>query len=231
MAIRDMWRYWIKPHAIGTAFNVNLRDKRFVDWYNPRMSELIPEKSENQNQVEAETAVSTPATTAQRIIPFIVMILVIILDQYSKRLVEANVPLYTSWAPIPAIKELFQITHTANTGAAFGLFPSGSLFFGVMAAIVSLVIIYFNHTLPGGQKLLRVALGFQLGGALGNMIDRLRIGHVTDFLDFGPWYIFNVADMAVVSGVIIIALLMLQEQREEREQEKERERATAVSPE
>lgn len=149
----------------------------------------------------------------QKILLFFVAAVAIILDQLSKFLVESNIPLNSSWAPIPEWSHLFQFTHISNTGAAFGTFQGGGTVFTVVAGIVGLVIIYYNFTLPAGHFVLRVALGLQLGGAFGNLIDRLRLGHVTDFLDFGPWYIFNLADLWVVSGVVILALLMWQEDR------------------
>ncbi|KAA3661814.1 MAG: signal peptidase II [Chloroflexi bacterium] len=154
--------------------------------------------------------------------------LVILLDQLTKMFVESRLPLYDMWAPIPSIQELFRITHVPNTGMAFGLFPSGSSFFLIVAVVVALAIIYYNFTLPKGQFALRLALGLQLGGALGNFVDRLRIGHVTDFLDFGPWPVFNVADMAIVSGAIVLGWLVLQETREEYAQKKREAAANAT---
>lgn len=154
-----------------------------------------------------------PSTLAQRLILVLVAATVILGDQISKWLIEHQLPLNTSWAPLPEYAHLFRITHVSNTGAAFGLFPSGSLLFTVIAALVAVVILFYNFQLTDGYRLLRVALGLQLGGALGNLIDRLRIGHVTDFLDFGPWPVFNLADTAIVAGVLLLALLMLQEER------------------
>ena len=146
-------------------------------------------------------------------LPIVIAAIVILLDQFSKYLVETNLAVYTYWAPIPELNNFFRILHTTNTGAAFGLFASGGLFFALMAVVVSGAIIYFNRTLEGDQIWIRIALGLQMGGALGNFIDRLRQGHVTDFLDFGPWPLFNVADMAVVFGTILLAWLLLQEER------------------
>ncbi len=146
--------------------------------------------------------------------------LVVLLDQLTKLFIENRLPLYQMWAPIPAIQEIFRITHVPNTGMAFGLFPSGSSFFLIVAVVVAAAIIYYNFTLPKGQFALRLALSLQLGGALGNFVDRLRIGHVTDFLDFGPWPVFNLADMAIVSGAIVLGWLVLQESRTEYAQKK-----------
>jgi signal peptidase II len=139
---------------------------------------------------------------------------VLLLDQGSKRLVEATIPLNTSWAPVAALAPIFQFTHTGNTGMAFGLFPGGSLFFLLIPLIVSGVILYYSFLLPPGNTAVRLILGVMMGGALGNMIDRVRIGQVTDFLDFGPWYIFNLADAAVVFGAIALAIMMWLEERQ-----------------
>ncbi|MBK7215860.1 MAG: signal peptidase II [Candidatus Promineofilum sp.] len=148
-------------------------------------------------------------------LPFIIMALVLLADQVTKYLVETRIPLYGVWAPIPALEGVFRIVHTANTGAVFGLFQGTGMFFAALAVVVAGAIVYFNLTLPGNQWAIRVALGLQLGGALGNLIDRLRQGHVTDFIDTGPWYIWNLADLAIVSGVILFAFAYWREIRRE----------------
>jgi signal peptidase II len=177
----------------------------------------IPEPIEPSEETKELTPVDqegAPASTRQRSLLFLVAALVIVLDQLSKLLIEAALPLNQTWAPIPALATYFRITHVSNTGIAFGLFPAGSLFFAFMAIVVTLAIITYNYILPGGQTLFRLALGLQLGGALGNLIDRVRLGHVTDFLDFGPWPVFNVADTSIVAGVVILGWLMLKEQKQ-----------------
>ncbi len=167
---------------------------------------------------EKETAVLAPkhprATFFERLILFSVALVAIVVDQYTKYLVESNLALFEVYAPIPSLESYFRIFHIYNTGATFGLFAGGGNIFRYLAIVVSLGIIYYNHILPGNQRLLRLALGLQMGGALGNMIDRFRLGHVTDFIDIGPWYIFNLADLAVVSGAVILAVLVWQESRE-----------------
>lgn len=161
---------------------------------------------------EEAPKIGPPARTRERVILLLVAALIILVDHLTKRLVETQLPLNATWAPIPDIAHLFRITHVSNTGAAFGLFPGGSPLFTIIAVVVALIILAYNFSLPAGHRLLRVALGFQLGGALGNLIDRLRLGHVTDFLDFGPWPVFNLADTSIVVGVIILGLLMFMEQ-------------------
>jgi signal peptidase II len=173
------------------------------------MSELFP-------IIESEEPLP-PATTWQRSRLIVVAALVLVLDQLSKYAVETAVPLYQSWTPIPALEPVLRITHATNTGAAFGMFPDGNVIFALAAIIISLAIFYYNYVLPGGVWLLRLALGLQLGGALGNLLDRLRLGHVTDFINMGSlWpFIFNVADAAIVTGVILLGWLLVQEQLQE----------------
>ena len=97
----------------------------------------------------------------------------------------------------------------ANTGAAFGLFPDQSflLLITTLVGVMAITLYYFYP--PLNAPLLMLSLGLQLGGALGNLIDRLRLGHVTDFVDFQVWPVFNVADSAIVVGVSILAWFAL----------------------
>lgn len=155
-------------------------------------------------------------STGQRSWLILVAGFIIALDQLSKMIIEARLPLYQSWAPIPAIAPFFRISHVSNTGSAFGLFPGGSPIFAWAAVLVSIVILVYNYRMPPTSIGLRLALGLQLGGALGNFIDRMRIGHVTDFLDFGPWPVFNVADTSVVAGAVLLAWLFWQEDKKQR---------------
>lgn len=188
------------------------------------MTELEQEQNEYDGE-EPEKASRVVASTGQRLIFFVVAASVIIVDHLTKLLIENRLTINQTWAPFPTLANYFRITHVSNTGAAFGLFPQGSLVFTVIAVLVGAVIIVYNYRLPAGHLLLRLALGLQLGGALGNLVDRLRLGHVTDFLDFGPWPVFNVADMAIVAGVIVLGYLMIQEEREMRRAEKAKQEA------
>lgn len=145
--------------------------------------------------------------------------LVLTLDQTTKWLVSTRLELYQAWAPVPSLADWFTITYTTNTGAAFGLFKDWALVFIVVAIIVIVTIFYYQQHLEGGQWLLRVALGFQLGGATGNLVDRLRLGgQVIDFLDLRRvpiinihWPVSNFADISIVIGVGLLILVMLRE--------------------
>jgi len=151
--------------------------------------------------------------------------LVLLVDQITKYLVVARLEEGQSWDVAPWLAPVFRITHVTNTGAAFGLFPGWGGFFVVVAAIVIVAIIIYYRHLPDGQWLMRVALGLQLGGAIGNnLVDRLRQGFVVDFIDlnFWPlrdWPVFNLADGSIVAGVTLLALLVIWEERRERDRQ------------
>jgi len=140
-----------------------------------------------------------------------IAVVIFVLDRITKSLVVQNLPLYASWAPVPALERLFKIIHLLNTGAAFGLFPDGGNIFMVVAILVALAIVYYVSTYPSLPWIVRLSLGLQLGGAVGNMWDRVQQGAVTDFVDIGFWPIFNIADMSIVLGVTLLAFWLWQE--------------------
>ncbi|MFQ5578501.1 MAG: signal peptidase II, partial [Anaerolineae bacterium] len=141
--------------------------------------------------------VSSPPTHTLRSRLFSLAILLLIgaviftLDRITKMLVVQNLEQYASWAPVPALERLVKITHITNSGAAFGLFDRSGNLFMVVAILVALAIIYYVSTYPSLPGLVQFSLGLQLGGALGNMWDRVQQGSVVDFVDIGFWPIFN----------------------------------------
>jgi len=175
------------------------------------------EQTEIVEETHLTNAEPVSLLTRRRARVIVIAGVVILIDQLSKMIIEINLPLYRVWEPFPAIASIFRVFHVSNTGAAFGLFPAGSSIIAVAAVVVTIAIIIYNYGLPETPFLLRLALGLQLGGALGNLIDRARIGHVTDFLDFGPWPVFNLADFSVVSGAILLAWIFWQEDRKIRQ--------------
>jgi signal peptidase II len=154
--------------------------------------------------------------------------LVVLIDQLSKAYVVAHLDYHHSWMPLGLIKPVFRFTHVHNTGAAFGLFPQGGLIFLIIAVFVSVIIVFYYRQIPAEAWLVRVALGFQLGGALGNVIDRVRLGYVVDFFDVSIWPVFNVADSCIVIGVALLALEMLREEWQAKQAAK-REAADDIS--
>ncbi|NLC62594.1 MAG: signal peptidase II [Thermoanaerobacterales bacterium] len=129
-------------------------------------------------------------------------ILISILDQASKHAVKLSLNPYDS---IPLIKGVFNITYVQNTGAAFSILRGKTHFFTVVTLIVITVIIYTTIKFTPKNKWVRVLIAFILGGAVGNLLDRLRYGYVVDFLDFIVFPVFNVADMAIVTGALLLA--------------------------
>lgn len=159
----------------------------------------------------------TPTRRPGRGLTFVVAALVWLLDQATKTLVVRNLALGESWAPFPALASIFTFTHTTNTGAAFGLLPDASWLFVIIAVVViSAIVFYYDH-LPTDHVMVRVALGLMLGGALGNLTDRLTRGSVVDFLDFKVWPVFNVADSSIFIGVAILAFFLMQDDRAARQ--------------
>lgn len=136
-----------------------------------------------------------------------VAFLIFLLDRWSKYLVLRHLRWGESWNPITSLKRLVSLTLVTNTGGVFGLLPDLGTFFAIVAIIVVIVILLYERYIPTDQPWLRIALGMQLGGATGNLVDRLHYGHVIDFIDFKVWPVFNLADSALVVGVSILAFI------------------------
>ncbi len=146
-----------------------------------------------------------------RRLPYLALALgIVVLDQATKALVVARIPLYRT---IPVIRGFFDLTHLQNTGAAFGvLAAAGSarpLLVTLLAVTVFACVLTWSLKSPPGHRLLQIALGLIMGGAVGNLIDRVRFAAVTDFLRFyvdrWEWPSFNVADSAISVGVVLLA--------------------------
>jgi signal peptidase II len=136
------------------------------------------------------------------------MLLVVALDQLTKHLVRSNIALFES---IPE-QGFFRLIHAQNTGAAFSIFQDATPFLIATSSIALLFIAWLalSHRvafLEGVRG--RLALGLAAGGTLGNLIDRVYYGSVTDFLKAGPWPAFNVADASVVTGMAVLSFLYL----------------------
>jgi signal peptidase II len=135
----------------------------------------------------------------------------IVLDQVTKLAVAASMPLYES---IPLIPGFFNLTHVHNTGAAFSFLSQAGgwqrWFFAALAVVVSVSLSLWMARLKKHEILLAVALALILGGAIGNLIDRLAYGYVIDFLDVyyqsWHWPAFNIADSAITGGVALLIL-------------------------
>lgn len=138
-----------------------------------------------------------------------IAIIVLLVDQLSKHAILGSLP-----AGGLNVLPFLDLTLVHNTGAAFGFLSKAAgwqnLFFIAIASIVSIAIIMTTRRLRQDQIALAIALNLVLGGALGNLIDRVRFGYVVDFIDFyflaWHWYVFNIADAAITVGAIVLAL-------------------------
>lgn len=146
---------------------------------------------------------------------FAVAGIVVLLDQITKYYVRANLAYGDIWSPWPWLAPYARIVHWRNTGAAFGMFQSMGGVFRILAIIVSLAILYYYPKVSREDWPLRLAMGLQMGGALGNLIDRLTIGSVTDFISVGNFAVFNIADACISLGVGILILGMWIKERQE----------------
>lgn len=140
----------------------------------------------------------------------VLVVAIVLIDQTTKAIVDRTMPLYQS---IPIIENVFNLTYIRNTGAAFGFLARSGEFFrrtfliAFSIAAIGFILVMLRR-LPDDEKILTVALGFILSGAVGNLIDRLLYGEVIDFLDFYwsryHWPAFNVADSFITVGVVVI---------------------------
>ncbi len=140
---------------------------------------------------------------------FLTGLLIVAADQFSKNWIRTNLD------PGQSIFRIgfFQITYANNTGAAFGLFQNHTLVLTIISIIGVIAILvgyrFVNRIAVLQSMPWRVVLGLVLGGTLGNLIDRARLGYVTDFIDFHYWPAFNVADASVTIGILIFAYFLL----------------------
>ncbi|MGM0471257.1 MAG: signal peptidase II [Bacillota bacterium] len=128
----------------------------------------------------------------------IFILIILLLDQVTKLIIVNNFTLHQS---VPIIKDIFHLTYVRNFGAAFGLFVDQRWFFIIITTIIVGILLYFYKEAEQEGLILQSALVLGLSGSLGNLIDRIRLGYVIDFLDFRIWPVFNLADIAIVVGV------------------------------
>ena len=139
-----------------------------------------------------------------------VLFVAIVADQLTKQLVLESLGLGASWPN----DGFFRFTFVRNDGTAFGLFQdNGTLLTFISLAAVALIV-FFYREIAMASWFTRVALGLQLGGACGNIIDRFRHGYVVDFIDVGAWPIFNIADSSISVGVTMAIIFYKRFQKE-----------------
>ncbi len=144
------------------------------------------------------------------------------LDQYTKAVVRQNLAIGETWVPWAWLEPYARIVHWHNTGVAFGMFQNASGIVAVLTTLVALAILYYFPRVPDQDWTLRIAMGLQFTGAVGNLIDRFTIGHVTDFISVGNFPVFNIADSCITIGTVVLILgVWIQEQREKARKSKE----------
>lgn len=143
----------------------------------------------------------------------------IALDQWTKWLVRENLPFRGTWLPewLGWLSPYATIVHWYNSGAAFGMFQNGNLIFTVLAILVIVAIIYYYPHVEMKDWTLKLAMGLQLAGAGGNLIDRLMMGKVTDFIAIGAFPVFNIADSSITIGVMVLLLGVWIKERKEKQ--------------
>jgi len=141
---------------------------------------------------------------------------VVIIDQFTKFLINANLPLKKS---IVVVDGFFNIVHVRNTGGAFSILSgAGSTFFMISSSIALIIVLIYLVKIPRDKLWLITSLSLIAGGAIGNMIDRVRFGEVIDFIDLfyrdHHWPAFNIADSAITTGIFIIFLGIILSRRQ-----------------
>ncbi len=151
---------------------------------------------------------------------------IIALDQITKFLVRANLAQGEVWSPWAWLLPYARIVHWYNTGVAFGMLQGQNWFFAILAVIIASAIFYLYPRFSKEDWLLRLALALQFGGAVGNLIDRIHVGHVTDFISVGNFAVFNIADASITVGVLMMIVGIWWKDRQEDQSAQEEERKT-----
>jgi len=137
-----------------------------------------------------------------RVLSFILAFCIFTVDQFSKSWIIKS---FEPGESLPVISNIFHLTYVRNPGAAFGVLPFQTSFFIAVSILMICMIIFGEYLFHWWRHIPRLYTALLLGGAAGNLFDRLRFGYVVDFLDFMVWPVFNVADMSLVTGVILLA--------------------------
>ena len=157
--------------------------------------------------------------------------IIIVADQITKYLVRINIPMGLMWSPWAWLAPYARIVHWKNTGAAFGMFQNFNVVFTILAVLVSIAILYYFPRVPREEWPLRLAMGMQLGGAMGNLIDRLTQGYVTDFVSVGTFAVFNIADASISVGVVVLILgVWVMDQSQKKSSQDPTETASSPAP-
>ena len=159
-------------------------------------------------------------TSRRVVLVAVVAVVVFVLDRITKIVVESSLAPGSS---VDVVGQWIRISHVTNSGAAFGLLPERTTLLSILSVVAVFAIVYYYRRLPADSRLIAATLGMQLGGAFGNLVDRVGQGYVVDFVDVGipagpRFWSFNVADSSIVVGIIAVtALLWWQERQQPRD--------------
>ncbi|MCT4594912.1 MAG: signal peptidase II [Anaeromicrobium sp.] len=137
---------------------------------------------------------------------YIIIIGIILIDQFTKYLTQANMSVNET---IPIINNIFHLTYVQNPGAAFGILRNQKWFFVVVTIVVLGGVFIYSVKHKNMHKIMNVSLSLIVAGAIGNFIDRVRLDYVIDFFDFRIWPVFNIADISIVVGAILLSYYLI----------------------
>ncbi|PAB58856.1 signal peptidase II [Anaeromicrobium sediminis] len=137
---------------------------------------------------------------------YIIIVGIILIDQFTKYLTQANMHVNET---IPIINNIFHLTYVQNPGAAFGILRNQKWFFVVVTIVVLGGVFIYSIKNKNMHKLMSVSLSLIVAGAIGNFIDRVRLDYVIDYFDFRIWPVFNIADISIVVGAILLSYYLI----------------------
>lgn len=166
---------------------------------------VFRDDNQDMNLFRPIYSLTDPARPVSRVTFFVIAVIGCVLDQLTKMLAVVHLEENT---PVPIIRGLLDLRRVANTGAAWSVLSEHTSLLAVFSAVISIVILVMAWRFGPGETGLRIGLGLIMGGAVGNLIDRVRLGYVIDFIDAhwfdrAHWPIFNVADSAICVGIAL----------------------------
>ncbi len=174
--------------------------------------------------LDEEMEPQPPRTKAEYITDYsklaLIATTIVVLDQLTKNWIRTNINYGQQWMPVEFLAPYIRLVNWSNAGAAFGIFQGASLFFTILAFFVAFMILVYYAVIPVNEKVQRFTLSMMLGGAIGNLLDRLQFGEVTDFIAVGSFPVFNIADSSISVGVGILFIAYLIDWRKMKNAEK-----------
>ena len=137
---------------------------------------------------------------------YFIILIIVFADQLIKFYIINN---FSYGQSLAIIENIFHLTFVKNTGAAFGIFKGGNIFFIVISILIILFLLFYFYRYFKKNIYTKISFGLIIGGAIGNLIDRIKLNYVVDYLDFRIWPVFNLADSAIVVGAGILMIYII----------------------